>query len=631
MGVLSIQYCSLAIIVILFYLSLRHNRLPIKSYSLFMLALINALICVVLDIGSLYAIRDISSIGMPLTKLVCKLYIVSLTTETFVALYYILGTTRHERRFRVYKYIAVTAEIASAFLLLVLPIGIDSSNPDMIHTYGPSTIVTYASCIFFILFTVFICIYYRKYLVRRRLTSVLTWMGIWFASAFVQYFFHTVQIVAFAMVLGLLILFGEVENPDSYMDPISEMLTGHALSLWLNQNLNKNKVYSAFEINVRNESDYVYNEDLYNSIVVRVSRFLDSFHKTLIFKNEALSYLLIFEDISEMKEALAKARGFFDNTFTADGVEIKLDAIYLSIPDLSVIDSSNELFQVRDFYIHRKPDGDIFEIGDKEVAGERNRRKIFDMVSRAIKEDRLEIFYQPIYSFDDRSFTSAEALVRIRDLSGNIIFPGDFIPVIETSNMIESLGETVFENVCRFISEADIKHLGLDFIEVNLSARQCSQPDLADHLIDIIQRYNVNPSQINLEITESAQITSKKILIENMHRLMQMGVRFALDDFGTGRSNIDYIINIPVSIIKFDRELTQSYFTNNKSRYIMENIVKMIKQLNLKVVSEGVETEDQLETLRKLGVDNIQGYYFSKPLPQGEFIDFLTEKNLVRG
>jgi EAL domain-containing protein (putative c-di-GMP-specific phosphodiesterase class I) len=130
---------------------------------------------------------------------------------------------------------------------------------------------------------------------------------------------------------------------------------------------------------------------------------------------------------------------------------------------------------------------------------------------------------------------------------------------------------------------------------------------------------------INLEVTESASIRSRNVLMQNMNRLIKYGVAFSLDDFGNGESNLNYIVEMPVEIVKFDRDMTKSYFENAKGKLVMETATRMILDLGLKIVSEGVETEEQLETMKKLGVQYIQGYYFSKPLPQDEFVKFVKE------
>ena len=265
---------------------------------------------------------------------------------------------------------------------------------------------------------------------------------------------------------------------------------------------------------------------------------------------------------------------------------------------------------------------------DREMVREkRDREDMQERILAALAEDRIEVFYQPIYSTKKKCFVSAEALVRIRCEDGSILPPGKFIPVAEQTGLISQLGETVFEKTCRFIKEQNPRQYGIEYIEVNLSVRQCETRDLAKTYIQIIQKYGVDPAMINLEITETASILARKILVENMQILIRQGVSFSLDDFGNGQSNLNYIVDMPVSIVKFDRDMSQAYFENKKAKFVMEAAMQMIHDMKLKIVSEGIETREQMETITELGIDYIQGYYFSKPIPEKEFLKFIWERN----
>ena len=121
-------------------------------------------------------------------------------------------------------------------------------------------------------------------------------------------------------------------------------------------------------------------------------------------------------------------------------------------------------------------------------------------------------------------------------------------------------------------------------------------------------------------------MSAKKTLLGNMQRLMEYGVHFSLDDFGTGQSNLNYIVDMPVDIVKFDREMSQAFFRDEKAQYVMNAAMQMIHGMQLKIVSEGIEEEEQYRKMAQLGIDYIQGYYFSKPLPETEFVDFMKDK-----
>jgi len=244
------------------------------------------------------------------------------------------------------------------------------------------------------------------------------------------------------------------------------------------------------------------------------------------------------------------------------------------------------------------------------------------IIESALSNKRFEVYYQPIYSVKEKKFHSAEALIRLKDEKYGFISPEVFIPVAEKSGAIHKIGDFVLEQVCAFIASDEYKKLGMSYIEVNLSVVQCMQPKLANHIMEILTRYGVRPEQLNLEITETAASISQQALEDNIKDLTNMGMKFSLDDFGTGYSNMQRIVKLPFDIIKLDRTFTELY-DNPKLGIVLTNAINMIKAMKMKIVVEGVETEEMLKLFSELECEYIQGYYFSKPIPREEFVKFI--------
>lgn len=244
------------------------------------------------------------------------------------------------------------------------------------------------------------------------------------------------------------------------------------------------------------------------------------------------------------------------------------------------------------------------------------------IIESALSNKRFEVYYQPIYSVKEKKFHSAEALIRLKDEKYGFISPEVFIPVAEKSGAIHKIGDFVLEQVCAFIASDEYKKLGMSYIEVNLSVVQCMQPKLANHIMEILNRYGVRPEQLNLEITETAASISQQALEDNIEDLTNMGMKFSLDDFGTGYSNMQRIVKLPFDIIKLDRTFTELY-DNPKLGIVLTNAINMIKAMKMKIVVEGVETAEMLKLFSELECEYIQGYYFSKPIPREEFVKFI--------
>ncbi len=274
----------------------------------------------------------------------------------------------------------------------------------------------------------------------------------------------------------------------------------------------------------------------------------------------------------------------------------------------------------------------IIRYEDLDFDLEKRLRETEEKVRNAVADGKLEVFYQPIYSAKEKRYVSAEALIRLHD-GDNFISPELFIPVAESNGYVVEIDDFVIQQVCKMIAGRKIEKLGLKYIELNLSGSDMIQGDLAEKLQRFIRMYSIHPSQLNLEITETSADAFTGIVEDNVIKLSHMGFNFSLDDFGTGYSSLSRVIMLPFDIIKLDKTIVQPPFMledeveRENARKLLESSVEMVSRVGAKMVAEGVETKEQFEALEKLGVDHIQGYYFSRPLPEAEFINVVKEMN----
>ncbi len=264
-------------------------------------------------------------------------------------------------------------------------------------------------------------------------------------------------------------------------------------------------------------------------------------------------------------------------------------------------------------------------------ASELFQNRQFEMVSNidriidnALKKHNFKVYYQPIYSVEQGRFTSAEALLRLQDEDYGFVPPDLFIPAAEKSGAIHRIGDFVLDDVCRFIASDSFKEIGLDYIEINLSVAQCMHGDLADKVLNTLKKYNISSDKINLEITETAVSYGQNIMRNNLERLSSAGVSFSLDDYGTGYSNMRRVIQLPLKIVKLDKSFVDDQH-NPKMWIMIQNTIKMLKDMNMEIVVEGIEDENTADQFASLDCDFIQGYYYSRPIPEEEFVEFVRK------
>ena len=205
-----------------------------------------------------------------------------------------------------------------------------------------------------------------------------------------------------------------------------------------------------------------------------------------------------------------------------------------------------------------------------------------------------------------------------------MIYPNEFIPYAEKSGLIIKVGEQVLTKVCRLIKEYDIiNSTDIEHIEINLSAIEALQHSFPGKVKKILETYDIDSKQIIFEMTETAASNANNIVADSLRTLGEHGVCFALDDYGTGYANIDTVIRLPFSIIKLDKSMVRAYFQNPKNALIFRDTVKMMHDLGIQTLAEGVETKQQLDEMLRLGVDYIQGYYFARPMPIEDLLKFI--------
>ncbi len=237
----------------------------------------------------------------------------------------------------------------------------------------------------------------------------------------------------------------------------------------------------------------------------------------------------------------------------------------------------------------------------------------------AVTESQFRLYYQP-QVYQNHQITGAETLIRWQHPERGLIFPGDFIPLAEESDLILQIGHWVLETACTqlriWASSEHTQHLQL---AVNVSARQFRHPDFVSQVIHLINCAGINPKRLKLELTESAALDNLEETIDKMNALRKIGVRFSMDDFGTGYSSLSNLKKLPIEQLKIDQSFVRDISTDPDDAVIVQTIIAMAKNLGLKIIAEGVETEAQCLFLEQHGCQNFQGYLFSKAVPIEQF------------
>jgi len=255
---------------------------------------------------------------------------------------------------------------------------------------------------------------------------------------------------------------------------------------------------------------------------------------------------------------------------------------------------------------------DMHEIAFKRLSLENNLRC-------ALERDEFILYYQPKVNVQSGKFSGMEALVRWQHPKLGIVSPNEFIPIAEDTGLITPLGEWVLRTACRQNVLWQRAGLPALCVSVNISLRQFQQTNLVEIVNQILVESGLKPEYLELELTESSIMKDADQAIETLHRLKRLGIKISLDDFGSGYSSLSYLKTLPIDVLKIDREFVRNITTDFKDVAIVKTIVTLARNLELKTIVEGVETGEQSAAVSGLGCDDLQGYFFSKPIPADSF------------
>lgn len=526
--------------------------------------------------------------------------------------------------------------VISAIMTITSPLThliyyIDDSG---LYKRGPAFFVLYIDAAIYFILCLYFCIRYSELLKPEKYIPLLSIIPSQVATVIIQLMFPHILCEMIATAISLLLIMITIEKQEEKFNPSTGLLKSEIFYDMIDNAKSVSRPYSAIFINIANHSllsDYLPLSGmvaLYSSVARRLEAIgsqLKISAEIYDLENGLFSVVLYGDDIEFANRYASYAFETLKHDCMVNGLNLTV------LPSVCVFkfpEDTKSVEQLRlllsDLRNHKYSNG-------VNLASTYMKNKDYTIMANmdtilkdAIENDRFEVYYQPIYSNEKNGFNSAEALLRLITPEYGFIRPDLFIPMAEESGAIHKIGLIVLEKVCRFISSDEFKKLGLDYIEVNLSVVQCMDKNLADKILSVCKKYGVNPSQLNLEITETASIFTQRNMIKNINRLFETGYSFSLDDFGTGYSNLVRIASLPLNIVKLDKSFT---WTENSEdlKIILENTINMIKKMNMKIVVEGVETEEMLKCFKDLGCEYIQGYYFSKPLPEYDFINYIKD------
>ncbi|TQR19796.1 EAL domain-containing protein [Psychrobacillus vulpis] len=368
-----------------------------------------------------------------------------------------------------------------------------------------------------------------------------------------------------------------------------------------------------------------------DSLLIEVANRIQSLvkQKHLFARYGGDEFLLALNNILYQKEAAKLAREItkkLNKPFYIEGNEIYItSSIGISIFPQDGIDAEKLIHKAdKAMYFAKQNGRNQYAFYFDELKRDSKRLLLLEAeLRKAIQQKEFSIHYQPKISIEKQEIIGVEALVRWTSDKLGTVSPGEFIPYAEETGLIIPLSEVILEKVCMDIIEWRMKGISDIPVSINIAALHFQQDDFIERINTIVMQYNCSPQQLELELTERTVMKDSESIVKKLIKLKHMGFKISIDDFGTGYSSLSYLNRFPLNYLKIDSSFVKQITALKDKQAIVDCIILMAHRLHIKVVAEGVETKDQVKLLKEMDCDIIQGYYFSKPIPSTELLDFV--------
>ncbi|MCR5415996.1 MAG: EAL domain-containing protein [Pseudobutyrivibrio sp.] len=464
---------------------------------------------------------------------------------------------------------------------------------------------------------------YKHLKSSREITGNLLYISLLIAGLIMRQLFPTHLIMDTFCLMSIIVIDLIFMNPEYFIERNTRLFNSDGFNKTLIEN-DKNKPYNILAFTIKNYREL---RDIYGTIQMDSGTMmigdylLREFSKQLCFYIRNGRFVIIFNSDNSADEIIETIKNRFKRPWLSKDTELYLDVGFVKVitnyfshgTDVFINTLNNSL------YIVELDNEDHIGIIDNDTLEDTEKTtELKRILVNSIEQNKVEIFLQPIIDAKTHQLVGAESLCRLRDAAGNIIPPAAFISLAESSGRINKLGEIVFEKTCKFIHDNDIKAMGLNWINVNLSTLQFLKTDLAESFVQILRKYDIDPRLIHLEITE-ASIIDESIMANQIRKMQSYGLYFVLDDYGTGYSNASRLKSFPFINIKIDMGVVWDYYETED--VILPAMITAFKNSNYTITAEGIENEKLADAMTQIGCDYLQGMYFSPPISTDKFIE----------
>lgn len=633
---------SIIILIIIWIYSRKGSTLPTLKNQLFQSCFLVTFCAMSTNILSTVMIEYLSVFPIWLTEFITMIYFIC--TPLMGMFYFLYSSSIIYDDIYLKKALLLGSIPGFFYALLVI------SNPltnalfnlslESGYTRGPFIEITYIIFYFYCIMSVLIVITNKNKVDYHIYKILAAFPMIAVIVIIIQQFYPTIILSGTAATMALLIIYLHLQNKQITIDSLTNLPNRSELFSMMEILIHKNS-QGSFILMVISLRDFKKINETYGQLkgdefLKLVSEFLYTLtphHNVYRFNGDEFALLIQNQTKNDIELLIQKLSERMNHSWNLQNCCIHMStAIGIASYPSSAI-TAEKLITAVEYAVmqaKRNPQKDIYYCDLDMMNAISRRENIIQILKDKLIDQSFELYYQPIIDMKTQTFQYAESLLRIPDSPLGPLYPDEFIPIAEETGLIIEMTYQIIDKVCQFIQLLIQNDIELTSIHVNFSASQFNEDHLDEKVIQIIEKNHIPFSKIKIEFTESTIAKNVDHVTDFTNAMAKKGIRMGLDDFGTGYSNISTVFNIPFGTIKLDKSLIWSAIEHPRSAIIVKNITRAFQDLGLSVVAEGVETPEHIQLIKDCHIDYVQGFYYARPMPQEEAIDFLKKHRYTK-
>lgn len=617
-------------VILLHYFTSQH--ISVRVHKVFFAVLYVEFFTILIDIVSSYFCDHFEHFSYELLVFINLLFYILFLLRSYV--FFIYSYVLSNRTIRLKKERVILATIP----LIILEAFVISTVVNKYIFYidengfnkGRYNYAIYICLFFYVFLSIVVAIFNRKKFNRKKYFAyTILFNMVLFIGGIVRILLPNYLIMDTTCVLTILMIYLCFENPELYIDRRTSSFNYSALNALLfdDRAINRTSIKGFYLRNYREFHGFI-EDNLVDELLRVVANAVKIYGKTRnIFYIRRGGFIVCYKEQKDFSQVQKEVTRYLDEYKRMHDIKIRTDLAIIELDEeLAGLPVSTKVELIKDVYDSRYNmvafDRILISVDDYNKS--KRELEIKSEIEWAIDNNDVEIYIQPIVEIKNKKVVGGELLARIKRDNGSLLMPGEFISVAERYGLMNKIGYMVFSKACKYIKENDLKAAGIEWLNFNVSPSEFLGDDLSSSLCEVTNKYGVDRNFIHIEIVEEfvEDFLRFKNEISKVHRF---DFNFVLDDYGVGYSNLMRLNEINFINIKLDKSLVRAYC--DSGNLIVATMIKAFKELGYELTAEGVESEDMVRKMTDLGVDYIQGFYYSKAVPVANFLDMVKEIN----